>query len=248
MGLRRLASGAQRLLTGRPFLRSGTIQWEHLRFRFTAESPVFEKAQRRGIENGICRLVMATCGEGGVAIDVGMNYGFVSVIMAYATGPTGAVHSFEAVPHFCDVVAETLSDNRLNNVILHRKAAGAASGNAAMRLAAWNRPFPVEVVPLDEELRDLARLDLLKIDVDGPDFDVLLGARGLLERHHPTVVIEMTANEENIYALLRELGYVHFISTDNRRVIPTHWPGNLVASVRHIHIPERGALVKVFNE
>ena len=44
---------------------------------------------------------------------------------------------------------------------------------------------------LDDELADAERIALLKCDIEGADLFAMRGARGLLEKHRPLVVIEI---------------------------------------------------------
>jgi len=51
--------------------------------------------------------------------------------------------------------------------------------------------------------------DVMKIDVEGAEFEVLQGAKGILTEHHPLLFIDTharTAHEKSIQFLL-ELGY-----------------------------------------
>ena len=55
---------------------------------------------------------------------------------------------------------------------------------------------------------DLARLDFLKVDVEGMELDVLRGARRTLEASKPSMIIEIYKSEkEQILKILSELGY-----------------------------------------
>jgi len=58
---------------------------------------------------------------------------------------------------------------------------------------------------------ELERLDFLKLDVEGMEVDVLRGARAVIERHRPVMLIEMIKSDRNaIDALLTSLGYRQF--------------------------------------
>lgn len=69
----------------------------------------------------------------------------------------------------------------------------------------------VEVTTLDrlepELLTTLGRIDVVKVDVEGADLAVLRGARALLERHHPTVIVEIWEGGREIRAFLADIGY-----------------------------------------
>ena len=125
-------------------------------------------------------------------------------------------------------------------VTLVRAAVGAAAGelelftpgddNDARHMATLSRNNPVATMPgtiarrvpvvtLDEDvpvrLGREARIDVLKIDVEGFENAVLAGAHRLIADHHPLVIAEIEARHNPDYrtafAQLREAGYdVHF--------------------------------------
>lgn len=191
-----------------------TVRFQELQFRFWAPYRVAKRAKQRGIENRICRLGRSLCGADSVAVDVGANYGFVSLVLAQ-TGAT--VHSFEIEPRIARVLRR--STKGLPNVRVHG--------------------FGVGVEPLTRLDSVLDRADFLKVDTDGSDLSVLMGAKKLLADSHPVVVVEMTVNQQEIYDLLRDVGYRHFIGMNNETVTPGEWPANLIASVGKVSIPPR---------
>ena len=225
---------------GEPELVSDTISWMDLRFPFTAPYQVLEKARARGVENRICRLARSLLGPGDLAVDVGANYGFVTMVAAHSVAPGGRVISFEIEPRICRALRGSIDAAGLADTVrLVERGAGAVDeeGNEGDAGAGLVR---VDTV-LDG--LDLERFRFLKVDVDGLDLDVLRGAAESLRRAKPTVVIEMTRDGAEIYALLRELGYSRFMDQDNRAFEPDGpdgpWPENLIASDAPVRIPDR---------
>jgi transcription antitermination factor NusA-like protein len=61
----------------------------------------------------------------------------------------------------------------------------------------------------------LKRVDVVKIDVEGAEYNVLRGARATLTRFHPKIVLEVSPQElanmntkvEDLVSLIREMGY-----------------------------------------
>lgn len=66
---------------GDPWIVQGKVVWEALHFLFAAPPRVLHRAQKRGIENRLCRLARAVLKEGDTAVEVGGNYGFVAVML-----------------------------------------------------------------------------------------------------------------------------------------------------------------------
>jgi hypothetical protein len=71
---------------------------------------------------------------------------------------------------------------------------------------------------------------LIKIDVEGAEVKVLTGARNLLERYHPVLVVECWEDGlkasgntiEGLFALLKASGYdrIDMINEHEKKVVP----------------------------
>jgi Methyltransferase FkbM domain len=213
-------------------LASGPVRFERLAFEFVAPYAIWNKARTRGIENRICRVIMTRARPGSVAIDVGANCGFLTLIMGFSVGEGGRVLAFEPDAGYFDVLGRNVRANDFD-------------GRCQLYQARVGRSVEEGMVTLDTiaEERGITSVDLIKIDVDGADYDVLLGARRLLERTRPTVIVEMSEKQDAIYALLKdELGYAHCVGMSGEPVVPGQWPLNLIAADQPIVIPARGAL------
>ncbi len=213
-------------------LAEGPVRFERLQFQFAAPYRTWMRARQKGIENRISRLLLSHCRDDSVGIDVGANCGYLSLVMSMAVTLQGRVLSFEADPAYYNVLRRNIRSNGLQNVCsAFRAFVGTESGEGK--------------VTLDEMARRLAlsRVDALKIDVDGGDYDVLRGAEDMLKRFRPLVVVEMTANQDAIYRFLKdEIGYTTLVGQSGELVVPGQWPLNLIAGDGAIVIPERGQL------
>ena len=206
----------------------GIVRWEDSHFYLEAPYKTFYKAQNYGIENRICRLGRLAIRDGGLAIDVGANYGFVTMALGKNAHRSTRVVSFEIDPHVCYTLRQTIEKNDLSKVVtLISKGAGSRNADGL-----------VTVDSIVNSL-ELENIRFIKIDVDGGDFQVLQGASDTLRRFHPVVVIEMTESHQEIYDYLIEAGYKHFIDQSNNPVISNEWPANLIASVEEIFIPAK---------
>jgi FkbM family methyltransferase len=159
-----------------------------------------------------------------VVVDVGANEGqWLGALLAQVT--VERVEAFEPNPVVADTLQASLA--RHAHVRLHRVAAGSTPGTlplqvtAASDFASFKRPeakvaayyapgatevtseVDVQVVTLDDALRDLGAVDLLKIDAQGFEREVLAGARGLLRR---TRAILIEANYVSHYQGDESLG------------------------------------------
>jgi FkbM family methyltransferase len=127
-------------------------------------------------------------------IDVGANAGLYSMVASRWVGAHGHVHAFEPSELFTQCFERNV---RAKNVTLHRVALGEEQASVQLETVAENsgathvRPGAVGSVRM-RRLDDYAleNLDLLKVDVEGYERRVLLGARETLLRCRPVVIVE----------------------------------------------------------
>lgn len=133
--------------------------------------------------------------RGGLAVDVGANIGFYTAWMAHLVGASGRVLAFEPSLDRFAALQRNITKANLSQVSLHRLALGAEPGHAQLvnpggRANAGQGTLRLEVseeitgtrVPvarLDDHLVNDEVVDFVKIDVEGYEAEVLVGARKL---------------------------------------------------------------------
>jgi FkbM family methyltransferase len=143
--------------------------------------------------------------RGELAVDVGANVGYMTSLMAARVGPSGRVLAFEPHPELFrrltdnargwaqapatgQIAAHNLAlSNRIGTSSLYTKAdfdlnMGTATmqepeGSSAGRSTS---ALPVELIRLDILLGESERVGVLKVDVEGHELSVFLGASELL--------------------------------------------------------------------
>jgi FkbM family methyltransferase len=154
-----------------------------------------------------------------VFVDVGAHLGYYAVRMAKRCE---RVVAFEPNPISRAKLARNVALNGLDNVSVLPYACGEGSYRARLWLAGSGSTLlegyvrgesaEVEVVPLDEVVE---RADIVKIDVEGYDWQVLKGMERLIEEQRPTIIIEhhdfrhyRTSHYPLIKEFLRGRGYM----------------------------------------
>jgi FkbM family methyltransferase len=151
-------------------------------------------------------LFAAAVRPGAVVFDIGAHIGTYTLVAAKKTGPTGRIVAYE--PH--DYTREHLQRHlRWNGAdaqtTVRDVCCGASEGSADFynipgQAEGMNGLVPVhgfqkravKVVPLDKEVADLVFVpDIIKIDVEGAEWDVLKGAEKTLERNHPILFLSL---------------------------------------------------------
>ena len=173
-------------------------------------------------------------GDGAVAIDCGANIGAHTIEWSIAMTGWGSVISIEAQERIYYALAGNIALNNCFNAIAMHAAVSSESG--VMKMPAPNyltassfgslelRPsattefigqaidysddkmVPVQRITLDS--LNLSRVDLIKIDIEGMEMEALEGARQLIEKCHPILLIEqIKAVRESLRAWIQERGY-----------------------------------------
>lgn len=159
--------------------------------------------------------------EGGVVVDVGACIGDHTETYAELVGPNGKVHAFEPHREAFDCLSFNMRKRR--NVFCYPVGLGAESGqavcNPSPNLGASqlekSKHGPITVLTLDSIAFQWPKLDFVKIDAEGWEPEILLGARKTLRRLRPVMLVELNRpvlkargkTDEDLLSALKLLGY-----------------------------------------
>jgi FkbM family methyltransferase len=158
-------------------------------------------------ENELNKLINISLKPGFVALDIGANIGIQSMRMSQCVGATGKIYSFEPLAHLQKKFKRNIALNNCGNVKLFPWALSDKAETLTMNVNEheWNQgsfnlgvpdsagtPQQITVkVPDDiDEIRDLERIDLIKVDVEGFEYPVLRGLLATLKKHNPRIIFE----------------------------------------------------------
>lgn len=193
-------------------------------------------------EPDITNIIKRLFRTGFVAVDVGANIGMYTLVMASQAGDEGRVFAFEPQERNCNRLLENIALNSLRNIEVARQALSDAPGEMVLYSPAptsINQMMPsfyrqnfdpteegvtglaVPVATLDRmwEQAPRDRLDFLKIDTEGHDYKVIMGARQTIARFRPHIVFEYNQRLwqdqgvlfEDVQGFLSDLGYSLYV-------------------------------------
>lgn len=152
----------------------------------------------------IVPLISRFAKPGSAVIDVGAHSGYFTLCLSEAVGAGGKVYALEASPVIYAELQETVESNGLANIELINKAVSDKDGHINFFMAPdWKseissmRPgegesIVIEAVALDNVVSDMLTVSFVKIDVEGAEMKVLEGMTEIIQRDHPTMVIEVS--------------------------------------------------------
>ena len=197
------------------------------------------------------RVFESVLRPGDVAIDVGANVGWHTLLMARCVGPGGSVLAIEPNPSVRMRLERNVEINRLENVRIlpfavsnaectaeffapAARDTGAGDGHLVPAGCGNGNIISVDVRTLDGVVseRQLRGVDLIKLDIEGFEWPAMRGAERTIERFRPVVVFEYndeyvgrgTGSAREIGDFLGQLGYRLYTVGRRTRPVQADWP------------------------
>lgn len=159
-------------------------------------------------EPHVTSVFESTLRPGMRVIDIGANIGYFSMLAAGLVGAEGSVVAFEPNPDNARMLEFSRRKNGFDHIRLYQTAASDTDGilvlNSTYSNGTTSQPsedvealLAARTVPclqLDQVLLAGARVDFIKIDIEGAEYRALKGAEALLQRDRPTIVSEFSPN------------------------------------------------------
>ena len=195
-------------------------------------------------EPEITKLVKEIIKKDQIVIDVGANIGYFSTLFSKLVGTTRKVYAFEPAPINFEILQRNILVNNLKNVLIHQTAASNVSDIQDLYLSTWNfgdnrlfekprderdlerEKIQVDTIRLDEIIQD--KINLIKIDVQGFEWQVIDGAKKLIDNNNDIkIIFEFTPQllklngvkpEDLLYSLLEMNFNIYDIGSGNNLI------------------------------
>jgi len=179
--------------------------------------------------------------EDWVIFDCGAHIGYYSMLFSHCA-PKGKIYAFEASEETCKKFMKNLRynvrrfDRKFENIELENKALADQVRYGAEEIIYFSgKPdngktygkFDFITIDYFCESRDINCLNLIKTDVDGWDYEVLLGASKTIKKYKPFIIAEINYalgwrnhTEEDVKRFLEEVDYTYTVLDYPS---PTNW-------------------------
>jgi FkbM family methyltransferase len=188
-------------------------------------------------------------------LDIGANMGIHSILLAKSV-PGVQVYALEPVAANFDVLRKNITRNNVEQQVHAFQSAVGADDRMVHMPAHFGTDnyviyngrkrrdasalHEVRQVSLDSFIREtsLERLTCIKCDVEGYEWQVIQGAKQCLSRFRPLILIELIEmrmsnfrhNPEEVYMLLRSLGYNYIFISNTQEI--KHSSGNFTLDLK----------------
>lgn len=168
-------------------------------------------------------LFRQICKPGNIVMDIGANIGTHTMAMSQMVYPGGAVFSFEPQRIVFQTLCANMALNSIKNVECLPYLVSDTDGYGlvpevdydqennfgGIQLGEVNRGSKVIRINLDSYFSAIPRLDFLKIDVEGMEYQVIQGGKKLISKFKPILYVENDKRDKSKYLirLIKSLGY-----------------------------------------
>ncbi len=202
-------------------------------------------------ERPIVHFLHRAVQSGDVFLDVGSNLGFYSLYVGPLCGKGGEIHAFEANPSLIEPLRRSIELNKdLSNIRLNAVAVGKESnkylplydpervGNSSFHAHGWLNKTSfvnVPVIAIDDyvDTNGIARVDGMKIDIEGAELEAFEGMSRTIDRMPPRFIVcelmpsgvssraDSAARPTEVINFLADKGYLAcLLSEDGRLQLP----------------------------
>ncbi len=145
----------------------------------------------------LTRTVQGELKEGLCVLDIGANIGYYALMEASRVGESGQVYAVEPVPHNMQVLEDNIGLNDYRNIETFNQAMGDSDSTLSMYISDhpnWCSFYPsgsvigqieVPVSRLDTFLQGKRRPDIIRMDVEGYEYEIFSGMPELLASGAP---------------------------------------------------------------
>ena len=176
--------------------------------------------------------------EGDTVIDIGANLGYYTRPLADIVGAAGEVYAVEPVPVIFSVLKRNVGGRKnvtLLNYALGQEERTIEMANDSVAAAGYFGTgrnfvsdgelsgdairFSAQMVRGSRLFADLKRIDFIKCDIEGYERVVIPELQPLIERHHPTVLIETDGEtRQEIIKMFSQMGYRAYMLENGKEV------------------------------
>jgi FkbM family methyltransferase len=166
-------------------------------------------------EPKVIRAVIETVRPGMIVIDIGAHIGYYSLLFAKLVGLKGRVFAFEPLPGNFALLEKNVLLNNLRNIHVQNQAVFSCTqeititapddqpnpGSGSMLNETGHKQYRVNAISMDDYCESLTlKPDILKMDVEGSEYDVLMGAKKTINQYRPKLLIELHHFDGNLGA------------------------------------------------
>ena len=161
-------------------------------------------------------LIQSMAKPGMTILDIGAHRGYYTLVFSKQVGDSGRVLAFEPDDAQLPSLYKNLEMNSIKNVSVHELALSNVAGDHTLKVCSVDSlTLHTEIFDEWSQKEDISKVDMVKLDIEGSELNALKGMKGMLEKCHPTLFIEVHPvylkdfgqSADELIEFLTDLGY-----------------------------------------
>lgn len=154
-------------------------------------------------------LMIKELKENMVCVDLGSNIGYYAVIESNIIGESGKIFAIEPSPVNFPILRLNLENQKKNNFLAYNIAIGDKNEDMEFIISTksnWSKirmnneninsadkiiKIPVKTLDSFVIENNITKIDILRMDVEGFEYNIILGANNVLEKYKPKIFVEI---------------------------------------------------------
>ena len=182
-------------------------------------------------------------------LDIGANIGYFTMLSASLTGSSGSVIAIEPNTDNIKLLEVSRRKNSFEHISVVQSAAGREIGLLVLNTSYSNgttsslsddvssviNSTTVSCLPIDLIVPQGRPIDFIKIDVEGAEYNALLGGSNLIRRYHPVITSEFSPDLMPGISGVDGLQYLQFLLDFGYKISVIELNGELSKCGQDIH-------------
>lgn len=193
------------------------ITWfdeEKLAIYFTNKEYIERRVWMMGeYETEVLKAFELSVKKDAVALDIGANIGINAMRLSKLVGEYGKVYAFEPIPFNQNRLKKNIALNNIDNINVMEFALGLNNEQLSIAIDAneenmgaislrnpQEQGVAITVRNGDDWVKEqqIEKIDFMKIDVEGFEWNVITGLSETIKKYHPSILIEWDTNYLNM--------------------------------------------------
>jgi len=140
--------------------------------------------------------------KGNVVVEIGANIGYYALVESKIVGNTGKVYAIEPHPENINSLKKNIKINKYENIEVYSIAIGEVNGVAKMNVSTHSnlhslfirnfdhiiKSMKINVITLDNFLKNKRFPNLIRMDLEGYEYNILKGMKKILKAKKPLIL------------------------------------------------------------
>lgn len=197
-------------------------------------------------------LILSEIKEGMICLDLGSNIGYYAIIESNIVEKSGKIFAIEPSPINFPILKTNLENQKMKNYIATNIAIGDKNEEMEFivsKKSNWSKiridneeinpddeviKIPVKTLDLFVKENNIEKIDIIRMDVEGYEYNILNGSKNVLEEYRPKLFIEVHKMYLGTKKTFEMLKFLHSLKYEIKYFVPRVYDTPIIGKPKDI--------------